>query len=99
MSKVKKNAPAEPKRTSKKSYKKYTPVLQKMQEGSQCYLILQYILENGNITPKEAERRPIYSMRLASRICDLRQKWEIPIETETVYTKQGRHYASYYIGG
>ena len=98
----KKSTPAEPKRTSQKTYKKYKPVLEKMQEDSQCYLILRHILENGSITPKEAEKKPIYSMRLGARIWDLRRKYDIPIETETVVKKRGKKYvtyASYHIGG
>ena len=102
MSKVKKNAPAEPKRTSKKTCKKYKPVLAKMQEDSQCKLILAHILEHGNITQKEAERSPIYSRRLGARIWELRHYYSIPIETQMIYVK--RHgkvisHANYYIGG
>lgn len=103
MSEVKKkNAPAEPKRTSHKTYKKYKPVLEKMQEDSQCYLILRHILEHGSITPKEAEKGPIYSMRLSARVWDLRKIHGVPIETTTIVKKRGKKhitYASYYIGG
>ena len=37
----KKNAPVEQKRTSRKTYKKYKPVLERMQEESQNYMILR----------------------------------------------------------
>lgn len=96
-----KSTPAEPKRTSPKTYKKYKPVLEKMQEDSQCYLILKHILENGYITPKEAEKKPIWSMRLSARIWDLRRRYNIPVETDTITVRRGKKvisYASYYIG-
>lgn len=103
MSKVKENAPAEPQRTSKRSCKKYTPVLAKMQEDSQRYLILKHILENGNITSKEAEKKPIYSRRLGARIWELRNEpYNVPIETQMIYEKRRKKvipHASYWIKG
>jgi len=95
----KKNAPAGA--STSKHYKKYTPVLGKLQEDSQKYLILKHILEHGSITPKEAEKKPIYSMRLGARIWDLKHKHNVPIKTETVTKKRGKKvitYARYYIG-
>lgn len=97
----KKNAPAEQKRTSRIAYKKYKPVLKQMQEESQTHMILQYILEHGAITPKEAEKKPIRCMRLSARIWDLKHKWNIPVETQMIYEKRGKRiisHASYYIG-
>ena len=77
------------KRAYTRTYKKYKPALDKMQEDSQCYLILKHILEHGSITPKEAEKKPIYSRRLGARIYELRHNpYNIPIETEIVYEKR-----------
>lgn len=98
----KKKMRPEQERTSNGLYKKYKPVLDKMQEDSQNYLVLKHILEHGAITQKEAERKPIYSMRLSARIYDLRHDYKVPIETETVTRKRGRKvipHARYYIGG
>ena len=97
----KKNAPVEQKRTSRKAYKKYKPVLERMQEESQNYMVLKYILENGSITPKEAEKKPIRSMRLSARIWDLKHIYDIPIEKQLTHVKRGKKtisFASYYIG-
>ena len=97
----KKNAPVEQKRTSRKAYKKYKPVLERMQEESQNYMILQYILENGAITPKEAEKKPIRCMRLSARVWDLKHIWNVPVETQIVRERRGKKtisYASYYFG-
>lgn len=97
-----KNAPDKSKRTSTKTYKKYKPILQQMQEDSQKYLILKHILEHGSITKKEAEKKPIYSRRLEARIYELRNDFKVPIETEMVYEKRGKKkipHAMYYIGG
>lgn len=83
-------------------YAKYTPILQMMQEDSQNYLILRYMIETGGITGKEAEQAPIYSMRLSARIYDLRHKYKVPVETEAVTLKRGKKdisHARYYIGG
>lgn len=103
----KKNTPDKTKRAlptnmSKKTYIKYKPILERMQEGSQNYLILMHLLEHGSITPKEAERKPIYSMRLSARIWDLRHDYKIPIESKTITKKRGKKviaYAEYSIGG
>lgn len=98
----KKNAPAKQKRTSRSTYKKCTTILSDMQEDSQKYLILKYMLEHGSITKKDAEKRPIYSRRLEARIHELRHDYKIPIETEMIYKKRGKKtvpHAKYYIGG
>ena len=78
----------------------YTPALEKMQEGSQNYHILKYMIEHGGITPKEAERKPIYSMRLSARIYELKHDHKIPIEKEIIFKKRGKKnipHARYYI--
>lgn len=100
----KKSTPAK-ERTSRKhatSTEKYNKVLEEMQEDSQVYLILKHLLEHGSITPKEAAKGPIYSMRLSARIHDLRHEYNIPIESESVTKKRNKKtvtYARYYIGG
>lgn len=102
MSEVKKkNAPAEPKRTSLKTCKKYTPVLNKMQGDNQMKKILAHILKHGNITDKEAMKSPIYSRRLGARIWELKNDYNIPIETQMIYEKRRKKvipHANYYIG-
>lgn len=78
----------------------YTPALEMMQEGSQKYNILMHLIEHGSITPKEAERKPIYSMRLSARIYELKHDHKIPVEKEIVYEKRGKKsipHARYYI--
>lgn len=103
--KTKKNTPDKTKRAlptsmSKKTCVKYKPILERMQEGSQKYLILKHLLEYGSITPKEAEKKPIYSMRLGARIWELKHDHKIPIEKEMIYKKRGKKtipHAKYYI--
>lgn len=97
----KKNAPAEQKRTSRITYKKYKPILNEIQEDSQKHMILKHILEHGSITKKEAEKKPIYSRRLEARIYELRHDYNVPIRTEMIFKKRGKKtipHASYYIG-
>ena len=82
--------------------KKYEGILNTMSEDSQHYKILKHILEHGSITKKQAEKKPIYSMRLEARIYELRHDYNIPIETEIVAKKRGKKritHASYSIGG
>ena len=59
--------------------------------------ILQFMDENGWITPIEAMKY-LGIMRLAARIFDIRSKMGIPIEEETVFTQglYGKvHYSKY----
>lgn len=92
-----------PRRAS--SLKKYNTILKEMQAehpDAQATLILKHILEHGGITPKEAERKPIYSMRLSARVYELRHDYNIPIEIETTYKKRGKKLipnTRYYIKG
>lgn len=88
------------KRTSSKACRKYIPVLKSLQEDSQNYLVLKHIIEHGAITPKEAERAPIFSMRLSARVWDLKHKHGVPIKTQTMITRRNgkvKTHASYYI--
>ena len=66
---------------------------------TQCEKILQYIEENGSITPLDALRE-FGCMRLASRICDLKKMgYNIKREMETGKNKNGEDvlYARYSI--
>lgn len=76
----------EQERTSQYIQKKYTPVLSEMQEGSQCYKVLKYILQHGSITSLECVLE-LRITRLSARIYDLRNKYGVPIETESVVKK------------
>ena len=68
---------------------KYTPVLKTLQEGSHIYMILDYLIKHGSITPKEAEAEPIDCHRLSGRILDLRRKG-VMIETISEPNKKHR---------
>lgn len=86
--------------TTKKEIKKYKARLNDLKEGSQNYLVLKYILEHGSITPKEAEKKPVWCMRLSARAWDLKHKYGIPIQAETLSVKRHgkvRSFANYYI--
>lgn len=64
---------------------------------TQEHRILVYMRENGSITSLEA-MKDLGIMRLASRICDLRQNgYNIISETESMKNRYGEkvHYARY----
>lgn len=86
--------------TTKKMVKKYKKKLNDIPEGSQNREVLRYILEHGSITPKEAEKKPIWCMRLSARAWDLKHIYNIPIQTQTMTVKRNgkvRPFANYYI--
>ena len=76
--------------------KKYNRLLSDMQEGTQCYLVLKHILENGSITPSVAYKK-YHILALHSRISELRTRYLIPIKTE-IKTRKGKHWGEYSIG-
>lgn len=85
--------------TTKKMVKKYKKKLNDIPE-SQNRDVLAYILEHGSITPKEAEKKPIWCMRLSARAWDLKHKYMIPIKMQTLTVKRNgkrRTFANYYI--
>ena len=80
---------------------KYTTILQGMQEKTQCYKVLKYILEHGSITPMDAFF-DLAITRLPARIHDLRHIWGVDIDTETVVKKTDGdivRYGRYTLGG
>lgn len=87
-------------KTTKKEIKKYNAKLKDIPEGSQNWAVLNYILQNGSITPKEAEKKPIWCMRLSARAWDLKHIYNVPIQTQTMTVKRNgkvRPFANYYI--
>ena len=73
-------------------------LLQNLQEGTQNYMVLDYILKHGSITPIDAFF-DLGLMRLGARIFDLRSMGA-EIETEIVTIKDGnlrKKYARYWI--
>lgn len=87
MSEVKKRTLTQKANALTKIQEEYTPILRTLQEGSQCYNVLKFILTRGSITAKDAvDNFGIY--RLSARIADLRGKG-VPIKTELVPTKSG----------
>lgn len=66
---------------------------------TQCDKILQYIEENGSITPLDALKE-FGCMRLASRMCDIKKMgYPVKKEMETAKNRNGEpvHYARYSI--
>ena len=66
---------------------------------TQCEKILQYIEENGSITPLDALRE-FGCMRLASRMCDIKKMgYAVEKEMETAKNGDGEpvYYARYTI--
>lgn len=64
---------------------------------TQCEKILQYIKENGSITPINAMEE-FGCMRLASRICDIKKMgYPVKVKIETAKNRNGEpvHYARY----
>ena len=82
----KKHALAEKERTSINNQSKYKPILNEMQEGSQCYKILKYILEHGSITSMECFAQ-LSITRLSARIYDLRNKYGVMVQMERITKK------------
>lgn len=86
--------------TTKALRKKYKGLLKRIPADSQNYKVLAYILENGSITPKEAEKKPIGSMRLSARVWDLKHRYNVPIQKQLLMVKRNGKvtpYANYYI--
>lgn len=80
---------------------KYKPFFDQMQQDSQTYQILLYMLQHGEITPVDAFfDKNIRSMRLSARIGDLRSMG-VPIKTtmRTLTSEKGatRTFAVYTI--
>lgn len=61
---------------------------------SQCRAIAQWLSDGHTITSLEALER-FGCMRLASRICDLRQKFNLAIECRKIMTASGKWVAEY----
>ena len=86
--------------TLSKLQQQYTPVLRKLQEGSQNYNILKHLINRGTITAAEAVH-DYDCYRLSGRIKDLRDMG-VDIETEMIPTKTktgSSHYAKYHLKG
>lgn len=81
---------------NKKVRKKYTKILNMMQQGTQNYKILKHLLDKGSITTFDAFSR--YGItRLSGRIYDLKELG-VKIDSTIVYRKvKGNpvHYAVY----
>lgn len=67
----------------------------KTSSASQCAMIKQWLLDGNTITSLEALQR-FGCMRLASRICDLREKG-LDIATKKVQTESGKYVTEYSI--
>lgn len=81
---------------NKKVRKKYTKILNNLQEGSQNYKILKHLLDHGTITTFDAFNKYRIT-RLSGRIFDLKELG-VNIEANIVYKKtEGEtvHYAVY----
>ena len=73
-------------RTSSNVHDKYIPILNEMQEGSQCQRILKYILDHGSITSMECFSQ-LNITRLSARIYDLRFKYGVMVQMERITKK------------
>lgn len=84
-----------------RTQEKYKPFFDQMQQDSQTYQILLYMLKHGEITPVDAFfDKNIGSLRLSARIADLRSLG-VPIKTtmRTLTSEKGatRTFAVYTI--
>lgn len=73
---------------------KYTPILGMMQEGSQNWLILRHMIENGRITSMEAFM-DYHITRLSGRIYELRHNYGLDIATSMTSSKSKNGLAYY----
>ena len=79
-------------------YEEYKPILDKMNEKSQNYKILKWMLEPvGKVISPYVALMEFGCFRLAARIADLRAMG-IKINTQMVTDKDGVRYARYWIG-
>lgn len=79
--------------TSRAIRRKYKPMLDSLQEGTQIHTVLRYLLDNGSITSMVAFSK--YQItRLSSIIYNLRGLG-VDIDTDMVFKKEEGHAVHY----
>lgn len=75
---------------------KYSELLQKMDNRTNVYKCLRYMLSHGSITSMEAFTE-LNNTRLSATIHELRKRYNVPVAMTWAQTANGKKYGIYYI--